>query len=159
MNKLLISIALLSPLLVGATPNDPPKFVARAATLNPAPVQATPVEPVVKVDSAPTPINASTAVSAPPTVSGGAGYIMSGSNCVACVRAMTGRGQNGNAGSWRASSSVPYIGAIMIFYPGEQGASGAGHVGVVVGIHGGMISLAHCNFPGQTEFYSTGKFF
>lgn len=47
----------------------------------------------------------------------------------------------------------------MIFYPGEQGASGAGHVGVVVGIHGGMISLAHCNWGGgQTTFRSTGKF-
>lgn len=114
--------------------------------------------PKAVVVPAPTPV-VSTPPAAPQAAVGGRGYILPGLNCVACVRAMTGRSQNGNAGQWRASSSTPWIGAIMIFRPGEQGASGAGHVGVVVGINGNRISLAHCNWPGQTEFRSTGKFF
>lgn len=92
-------------------------------------------------------------------VGGGAGYIIAGSNCVECVRRLTGRSQNGNAGTWRASTSTPYVGAIMIFYGGEQGASSLGHVAVVVGINGdGTINVAHCNWQGQTRFRSTGKF-
>lgn len=90
----------------------------------------------------------------------GNGFIMSGNNCVACVHQMTGRRQNGDAGRWRPSHSSPRVGDIMIFWPGEQGASGAGHVGVVKGVNAdGTVSIAHCAwYGGQTTFYSTGKF-
>lgn len=133
-------------------------FVAKAQTLSP---QATVQKPAVIVETSVVRQNASVAPSdSPVSVStGGLGSVIGGTNCVACVKAMTGRGQNGNAGSWRATSSTPAVGKIMIFRPGQQGASSAGHVGLVVGVHGNKVSLRHCNWPGQTEFYSTGLFF
>lgn len=97
----------------------------------------------------------------PPVVTAiGNGSIMRGNNCVQCVYQMTGRRQNGNAGQWQASSSTPWVGAIMIWRPGEQGAHSAGHVGVVKGINSdGTVSIAHCAWSGgQTTFHSTGKF-
>lgn len=94
----------------------------------------------------------------PPTP--GNGYIIPGWNCVECVRRLTGRAQNANAGYWSASHSTPRIGDVMIFAPGEQGASWAGHVGVVTGINAdGTVNIGHCNWwSGQTRFYSTGKY-
>lgn len=155
-------IALSCVLTMGTQPVNPPKYVARTATLTPAPISQTPVEPVVKtevVKDVPAPIEPPITAKTP-QIAGGSGYMMSGSNCVVCVRAMTGRGQTGNAGTWRASSSTPSIGAVMIFAPGEQGAGGVGHVAVVRGINpDGSISVAHCNWgSGQTTFRTTGKF-
>lgn len=103
----------------------------------------------------------STPLKTPQTApSGGGGYIIPGYNCVECVKRLTGRSQNGNAGQWMASSSTPSIGAVMIFYAGEQGASYAGHVAVISRIYpDGSVDVIHCNWSGgQTHFYSTGKF-
>lgn len=114
--------------------------------------------------TSPEPKPLKTAVNSPITpllgAVGGGGYMLPGYNCVACVIQLTGRGQNGNAGQWIPSHSTPRVGDIMIFYPGEQGASWAGHVAVVQGINSnGTINVAHCNWgSGQTTFYSTGKF-
>lgn len=151
-------LAFLSCLTLGASPIYPkPVLIAKAQTLNPAPIP--PEKPTAIVYEETLPQAQNTPQTTAQAASGGtSGRILRGNNCVACVKAMTGRGQNGNAGQWRASSSTPWIGAIMIFYAGEQGASGAGHVGVVTGIHGNQIELAHCNWQGQTTFYSTGKF-
>ncbi len=76
----------------------------------------------------------------------------------------TGRGQNGNAGTWRPTSSTPGVGKIMIWSPGEQGASGAGHVGVVIGVSGNTVTIRHMNWRGVgvvsvETFRSTGKFY
>jgi surface antigen len=84
--------------------------------------------------------------------------------CTWYVYDATGRGQNGNAGSWRATSSTPGVGKIMIWRPGEQGASGAGHVGVVVGVSGNTVTIRHMNWNGfgvvsTGTFQSTGKFY
>lgn len=122
-------------------------------------VKPTPIviERVVREPSVP-----EVATIAPQGATGGSGgYIMAGFNCVQCANQLTGRAQNGNAGNHVPSSSTPWIGAIMIFYPGEQGAGFAGHVGVVVGINNdGSVNLAHCNWSsGETTFASTGKFY
>jgi len=142
-------------LVLGAAPPDK-KLVARADSLSPPQIPSQPPESVVKTEVVNEPQKPAQSVSQP---QGGGGYVMPGSNCVTCVKALTGRGQNGNAGTWKATSSVPSIGAIMIFRPGQQGAGSAGHVGVVTGINGNKISLVHCNFPNKTEFYSTGLFY
>ena len=145
----------------------PPKvaFVAKADSLSPAPtVTPAPAAPT------PAPVSVPEKSPAPPQTEvvrrpvsgfvGVRGWVAPGNNCVAFVRSYTGRGQSGNAGSWYSTSSSPYLGAIMIFRPGQQGASGQGHVGVVVGIYGdGSVELAHANWPGQTHFRSTGLFF
>lgn len=115
-------------------------------------------ECIVPVYTPPTPTVAPEPLKTP--VVSGNGYIVPGFNCVECVRRLTGRAQNANAGYWSASHSVPRIGDVMIFAPGEQGASWAGHVGVVTGINAdGTVNIAHCNWwSGQTTFFSTGKF-
>lgn len=84
--------------------------------------------------------------------------------CTWYVYDQTGRGQNGNAGTWSPTSSNPAVGKIMIWRAGEQGAGGAGHVGVVVGVSGGSVTIRHMNWRGlgvvSTEtFRSTGKFY
>ncbi|MEX1112896.1 MAG: CHAP domain-containing protein [Patescibacteria group bacterium] len=84
--------------------------------------------------------------------------------CTWYVYSATGRGQNGNAGTWGATSSTPAVGKIMIWSAGEQGAAGAGHVGVVVGVSGNTVTIRHMNWRGvgvvSTEtFRSTGKFY
>lgn len=159
---LALTIAGIAALVMGATTDKPARFVARAATLNPAPIVTTPSEPVVQQTveggaESPTPAKQGAA-----GVSGGSrGYVARGGNCVTFVCSMApGLCQRGNAGSWRANSSTPSIGAVMIFRPGQQGASGAGHVGIVTGINSnGTINLAHANWYGQTTFYSTGLFY
>ena len=140
------------------------KLIATTPTLVPRPYIATaPTTPVI-VQTAPTPTQTAKTPQRPsdgPTGISGSlvGAILPGNNCVACVRAMTGRSQNGNAGTWRASHSTPRVGDIMIWRPGQQGAGSAGHVGVVVGIKGNKVIVRHCNWGGgQTEFYSTGLF-
>lgn len=145
-------------LMLGANGEDP-KMVYRAQTLYPQPVQSVPVSPVVKqeVVNAPSP---TPEIKAPENPSSG-GYVAGGSNCVAFVCAMApGLCQQGNAGTWSANSSTPSVGAVMIFRPGQQGASGYGHVGVVTGVNGNTVSLAHANWrSGQTTFQSTGNFY
>lgn len=148
-------------LTMGATSKAPaPPFVAHAQSLAPSPL---PLKSPVAVVETRTVRSASPVVkpASQPVVAnlGGLGFIMPGSNCVACVKAMTGRSQNGNAGTWKASHSTPQVGDIMIWRPGQQGAGSAGHVGVVRGIKNGKVQIAHCNWGGgQTEFYSTGLF-
>lgn len=93
-----------------------------------------------------------------PSPQGYGGGVMWGNNCVQCVYQMTGRMQYGNAGQWQPSHSDPRVGDIMIFWPGEQGASSLGHVGVVAWTDGYRVRLWHCAWEGQIEFYSTGKF-
>lgn len=109
--------------------------------------------------------------SAPPANSGG-GSVRSGGNnpypygqCTWYVYNQTGRGQNGNAGSWQPTSSNPAVGKIMIWRSGEMGASGAGHVGVVTGVSGNMVTVREMNWnggPGVVSTHtqpSTGKFY
>ncbi|MDP9211683.1 MAG: CHAP domain-containing protein [bacterium] len=84
--------------------------------------------------------------------------------CTWYVYSQTGRGQNGNAGTWGAGSSTPGVGKIMIWSPGEQGAGGAGHVGLVIGVSGNNVTIRHMNWngPGVVStgtFRSTGKFY
>ena len=84
--------------------------------------------------------------------------------CTWYVYDQTGRGQNGNAGTWRATSSTPGVGKIMIWRAGEQGAGSAGHVGVVIGVNGNTVTIRHMNWNGwgvvsTGTFQSTGKFF
>lgn len=159
---MVVGVALVMLLTLGATPGTTHKgLYAQAGSLKPAAL-AVPERPVI-VQTTQTPQSPKAVVtprSAPLTANAvGLGSIVPGFNCVACVKAMTGRSQNGNAGTWKASSSTPSIGAIMIWRPGQQGAGSAGHVGVVVGIHGNKVSVKHCNWGGgQTEFYSTGLF-
>ena len=98
------------------------------------------------------------------SISGHGGNPYPYGQCTWYVYSVTGRGQNGNAGTWGSTSSTPGVGKIMIWYPGEQGASGAGHVGVVVGVSGNTVTIRHMNWHGvgvvSTEtFRSTGKFF
>lgn len=139
-------------LVLGAAPTDTPKFVARAETLSPAPIESVKPEPIVKTVSV---------QDAPKLVTGGTpGYVGGGNNCVTFVCSISSLCQQGNAGTWGANSSVPSIGAVMIFRPGQQGAGSAGHVGIVTGINpDGSINLAHANWPGQTVFSSTGNFY
>ena len=85
--------------------------------------------------------------------------------CTWYVYEATGRGQNGNAGTWGATSSTPGVGKIMIWRSGEQGAWGAGHVGVVVDVSGNNVTIQHMNWGGALgqvttgTFRSTGKFY
>lgn len=85
--------------------------------------------------------------------------------CTYYVYSVTGRGQNGNAGTWRPTSSTPAVGKIMIWRAGEQGASGAGHVGYVYGVSGNTVMIRHMNWGGGPgvvttgTFQSTGKFY
>lgn len=161
MKHKLQAVGLLGVVLSSMAPTSgkpPTALVAKASTLTPQPFVAAPSTPLVYAEV----VYASTPTASyisPQSASGGLGYMLGGSNCVACVRQMTGRSQNGNAGTWVASHSTPHVGDIMIFRPGQQGAGSQGHVGVVTGVHGNMVSLAHCNWGGsQTEFYSTGLF-
>lgn len=156
---LLVMVAILA---LGSAPSNAvsPKFLA-TSDLQPVKMTAeAPVvvqERVVKAQTAPVPKAIPKAAPAAP--GGSLGFVMAGNNCVVCVRAMTGRSQNGNAGTWRASHSTPNIGDIMIWRPGQGGAGSAGHVGVVKGINAdGTVNIAHCNWPGQTRFASTGLF-
>lgn len=157
------TVLVVSVLTLGVSYPEP-KFLAVANDLAPPPVTAVKPSPVViqrtvQVEQSEAPV-ASPAPVQDVQVGGGAGYIMPGNNCVACVMALTGRAQSGNAGSHVPAFSTPRVGAIMIWYPGEQGASGAGHVGVVVSVNSdGSVEIAHCNWPSQTTFASTGKFY
>lgn len=141
--------AYIEELLYGKKP-EPPKPAPTPAPPQPPPPPAPAPQPVVaKPVAAPTYSG----------LTGSMGWIAPGNNCVTFVRLFTGRAQNGNAGTWQATSSTPAIGKIMIFRPGQQGAGRQGHVGVVVGIGGNTIYLAHANFPGRTAFVSTGMFY
>ncbi|MDP4000052.1 MAG: CHAP domain-containing protein [bacterium] len=95
---------------------------------------------------------------APSYIGGGNGNPYPYGQCTWYVYSVTGRGQNGNAGTWAPSSSTPGVGKIMIWYPGEQGASGAGHVGVVIGVKGNRVQIRHMNWTGGPGVVSTGWF-
>lgn len=100
----------------------------------------------------------------PSPVNGRGGNPYPWGQCTWYVYDQTGRGQNGNAGTWSPTSSTPAVGKIMIWRPGEQGAAGAGHVGVVVAVSGNNVTVRHMNWRGlgvvSTEtFRSTGKFY
>lgn len=110
------------------------------------------------------------ATSAPSGGGGSVAPIGGGNNpypygqCTWYVYSVTGRGQNGNAGTWGATSSTPAVGKIMIWAPGEQGAAGAGHVGVVIGVSGSNVTVRHMNWNGWAvvstgTYRSTGKFY
>lgn len=97
--------------------------------------------------------------SGPPSSFGGGGnnpYPFG--QCTWYVYSATGRGQNGNAGTWRPTSSTPGVGKIMIWRPGQGGASGAGHVGVVIGVSGNMVTIRHMNWGGAFGQVTTGNF-
>lgn len=163
MKRLFFTVVLvvLGLLLLGTAP-DPHPLVATASSLKPPqitpPTQAPAIVTTEVVHSTVPQETGVTGDSVAP--SGGNGYVMPGNNCVTCAIALTGRGQGGNAGTWYATHSDPRIGDIMIFRPGEQGASSLGHVAVVVSVNGdGTVNVAHCNWPGRTTFRSTGKFY
>lgn len=123
--------------------------------------------------ASPAPPAPSARPSAGPTPSSGGGSVSSvrgGSNpypygqCTWLVYDMTGRGQNGNAGTWRPTSSTPAVGKIMIWRAGEAGATGAGHVAVVVGVNGNQVTVREMNWNGwgvvsTRTTASTGKFY
>lgn len=159
---LAIGVLLAAFLALGSSHSEP-QFKAYATSLKPQVVEPSqkPLKPVIisKVEKVATlPPDAPRPSTEAQT--GGLGYIMPGSNCVACANALTGRAQNGNAGSHIPTHSTPKVGDIMIWFPGEQGAGAAGHVGVVVGVQGSTVQIAHCNWGGgQTSFASTGKFY
>ncbi len=111
--------------------------------------------------------------SSAPASGGGGGGFNGGPNpypvgqCTWYAFDQTRRGENGNAGTWCNSgrcSSTPAVGKVMVWYPGEQGATGAGHVGVVIGVSGGQVTVRHMNWDGWNvvstgTFRSTGKFY
>ncbi len=67
--------------------------------------------------------------------------------CTWYVYQATGRGQNGNAGSWGGGSSGG-PGSILIMPPGVNGAGSAGHVGVVVSVSGSGVTIRDSNWFG-----------
>lgn len=85
--------------------------------------------------------------------------------CTWYVYSVTGRGQSGNAGTWRATSSTPAVGKIMISRPGQMGAGGAGHVSLVIGVNGNSVTVREMNWnggPGVVGTHtqaSTGMFY
>lgn len=154
-----ILLVMAAMLLMAPAPSNgqSSKYVATTNTLKPQILpQNTPPAAVVQEVKKSYPTTTKASYAAP---GGSSGYVMAGNNCVACVKAKTGRGQNGNAGTWTPSHSTPQIGDIMIWRPGQMGAGSAGHVGVVTGVNpDGTVNIAHCNWPGQTRFASTGLF-
>lgn len=101
---------------------------------------------------------------APRPINGRGGNPYPWGQCTWYVYDQTGRGQNGNAGTWSPTSSTPAVGKIMIWRPGEQGARSAGHVGVVVAVSGNNVTVRHMNWDGfgvvsTGTFRSTGKFY
>lgn len=139
--------------------NDPNSYVGKTNTLNPPPYVSTPA-PIVEATVVRAPAPVRKAVGA---TSGGStvGYAGMGGQCTDYIRMVApGLAQNGNAGTWRANSSTPTIGSVMIWRPGQMGANSYfGHVALVVGIKSnGMIVVKHWNWPNQTIFPSTGNF-
>lgn len=155
---LVLATVAVTVLMLGASGEDP-KMVYRTNTLTPAPIQSPETAPVVKTEvitETNTPV-----VSEAPSTAKTPETTASGNNCVSFVCAMApGLCQQGNAGTWRSNSSNPSVGAVMIFRPGQQGASGYGHVGLVTSVSGSTVTLAHANWSGgQTTFQSTGNFY
>ncbi|BAK59422.1 CHAP domain-containing protein [Lactococcus garvieae] len=55
----------------------------------------------------------------------------------------------GNAGDWVVyANSVPAVGTIAVFPPGNQGAGGVGHVAVVTAVNGNKLTVSETNFSG-----------
>lgn len=70
-----------------------------------------------------------------------------------------GRGQMGNAGTWGSTSSAPAPGKVMIWRPGQMGAGGAGHVGVVESVNAnGTVNVTHMNWNGAWGVVTSGTF-
>lgn len=154
MNLLLAIPFMLTPTIAGVQ-SEP--LHAQAGSLQPQAFVAQKTQPLVET------IRREDGPSHPPVgyqeTGGQAGYTLPGNNCVVCVRNLTGRSQNGNAGTWKATHSVPHLGSILILRPGEQGAGPQGHVAVVVGIRGNTLEVAHCNWAGKTTFQDNGQYF
>lgn len=63
----------------------------------------------------------------------------------------------GNAADWAvyANSTKPTPGAIAVFPPGNQGAGGFGHVGVVVSVEGSTFTIQETNYGGTDGIIKT----
>lgn len=92
---------------------------------------------------------------------GGGGASYSGGNnpypygqCTWYVFSQTGRGQQGNAGSWGGGSSGG-VGSLLVMPAGVGGAGWAGHVGVIVGMSGSGITIRDMNWSGGPGVVST----
>ena len=63
----------------------------------------------------------------------------------------------GNANQWAASAAAagrlvdsnPTVGSVAVFMPGVAGASSYGHVVVVTGVNGGMVTISEMNAQGE----------
>lgn len=63
----------------------------------------------------------------------------------------------GNANQWVASAAAagrlvdsnPTVGSVAVFMPGVAGASSYGHVAVVTGVNGGMVTISEMNAQGE----------
>ncbi len=63
----------------------------------------------------------------------------------------------GNANQWAASAAAagrlvdsnPTVGSSAVFMPGVAGASSYGHVAVVTGVNGGMVTISEMNAQGE----------
>ena len=63
----------------------------------------------------------------------------------------------GNANHWAASAAAagrlvdsnPTVGSVAVFMPGVAGASSYGHVAVVTGVNGGMVTISEMNAQGE----------
>ena len=63
----------------------------------------------------------------------------------------------GNANQWAASAAAagrlvdsnPTVGSVAVFMPGVAGASSYGHVAVVTGVNGGMVTISEMNAQGE----------
>ena len=45
--------------------------------------------------------------------------------------------------------SNPTVGSVAVFMPGVAGASSYGHVAVVTGVNGGMVTISEMNAQGE----------
>ena len=63
----------------------------------------------------------------------------------------------GNANQWAASAAAagrlvdsnPTVGSVAVFMQGVAGASSYGHVAVVTGVNGGMVTISEMNAQGE----------
>ncbi|WP_270773915.1 CHAP domain-containing protein [Weissella confusa] len=63
----------------------------------------------------------------------------------------------GNANQWAGSAAAagrlvdsnPTVGSVAVFMPGVAGASSYGHVAVVTGVNGGMVTISEMNAQGE----------
>lgn len=116
-----------------------------AEALTSAAVSPSPVARSV-VTGTPSPTSAPTRTSYSSSYSGGNNPYPYG-QCTWYVYNQTGRGQQGNAGTWSGASSGG-VGMILIMPAGVNGAGYAGHVGVIVGMSATSITIRDMNWSG-----------